>query len=308
MNHRQRRRSFVPILVLLSSAGLGAVLAGCSNVTSTATDPSSAGQVVLAAVDDAFAGAATADGTDLAPASVVAASSVATGTGASATAQSLDPIVVVRRADMRRERRLVSLVFDQQPDPTSAEAQVWVKITGKAELWQTYPVAGSGATLLGSKPIDLEGTITFEMNKGADGWRLTSLSSTGLDQGSYAAKVASVAFAPDPLLIAHADNVGTVGLAAPDTTDAFLVVARGGAMAPHGVLSDDGVAPDGAADDGVYSGFVWVGASTRAGTHLAFVTALDYTRTIDLSQSGGAYLEPYTFTLHPVVVDVAASE
>ncbi len=289
-----RRRRFVPVLLVLATAGVGAVLAGCNSVPSSAAATSAAGQAVLSAVDDAFASSASADGTDLAPASV--------------STQSVEPIVVVRRADMHRERRLVSLIFDRQPDPTSAEAQVWVHVTGTAQLWQGYPVSGSGWTLVGRKPIDYQGTLTLQVAKGAGGWSLTSVDSTGLSQGADAASVASVAFTPDPLLIGRSDNVGTVDLRVPDSTDQFLVVARGPYMAPHGVLGDNGVAPDTTADDGTYTGYVWVGADARAGTHLAFVTALDYTKTVDLGQSGGSYLAPYTFTLHPVVVDLAASE
>lgn len=296
MNHHRphRRRHLVSVLLVLATAGIGAVLAGCNSVPSSAAATSAAGQAVLTAVDDAFASSASADGTDLAPASV--------------STQSVGPIVVVRRADMHRERRLVSLIFDQQPDPTSAEAQVWVHITGTAQLWQGYPASGTGWTLVGRKPIDYQGTITFQVAKGTDGWSLTSVDSTGLSQGADAATVANVGFTPDPLLIGHTDNVGTAGLTAPDSSDAFLVVARGPFMAPHGVLGDNGVAPDATADDGTYTGYVWVGADARAGTHLAFVTALDYTKTIDLSQSDGSFLAPYTFTLHPVVVDLAAGE
>lgn len=305
MHHPDRspRRLALPSLVLVGAATLAVVLAGCSNVAPGAGDSGAASQVALAAVDDAFTGAATTDGTDLAPASLLATASAAVS-----TAQSVAPILVVRRTDMRRQRRLVSLVFDSQPAPTTAEAEIWVKITGTAQIWQIYPVSGTPAKLLGSKPIDLEGTLSFGLAKGADGWRLTSVASDGLSQGGNAASVTSVAFDPDPLLLGHSDNVATVALNEPDTSDAFLVVARGRFMVPHGVLADDGVPPDPTANDDVYNGFVWVGTAARPGTHLAFVTALDYTRTIDLSQTGGSYDEPYTFTLQPVLIHLAASE
>lgn len=303
MHHHDRtpRRLALPVLALGAAAGLVVLLAGCSSVGSTSADTTAAGQVALAAVDGAFSSAAAADGSDLAPASLTATSAIA-------TAQSVPPVLVVRRTHMRRQRRLVSVVFDQQPAPTSAEVQVWVKITGAAEIWKTYPATGAPTTLLGTKPIDLEGTITFGLTKGSDGWRLGSVAHSGLSQGAYAASVASVGFTPDPIIIGRNDNVATVGLTEPDASDAFLVVARGRGMAPHGVLGDNGVPPDATANDGVYTGYVSVGTTVRPGPHLAFLTALDYSRTIDLGQTGGAYDDPYTFTLDPVLVQLAAGE
>lgn len=303
MHHSHRNPRRLPVaLALLGTAALAMVLAGCSTTAPSAAASATAGQVALSAVDDVFTGASAVDGTDLAPASVLA--SAVSGT----TTQSVQPFLVVRRTDMRRQRRLVSLVFDTQPDPTKAEAEVWVKITGTAQIWQVYPASGSPRTLLGSKPIDLEGTLTLDLAKGADGWRLVAVASDGLSQGAYAASVGSVSFAPDPLRVGRSDNVVTVALSEPDTSDAFLVVARGRYMAPHGVLADDGVPPDAVAGDDVYSGFVWVGSSPRVGTHLAFITALDYTRTIDMSQTAGSFDEPYTFTLQPVLVNLAAGD
>jgi len=300
---RNPRRLALPALILLGTAVLAFVLTGCSNVAPGASAAGTASQMALAAVDDAFAGAATADGTDLAPASLLA-----TAAGGATAAQSVQSVLVVRRTDMQRQRRLVSLTFDRQPDPTTAEAEIWVKISGTAQILKTYPVSGAPTILLGSKPIDLEGTLSLGLAKGTAGWRLTSVASNGFTQGSFAASVTSVAFDPDPLRLGHSDNVATVTMSEPDTQDAFLVVARGRYLAPHGVLADDGVPPDDVAGDDIYTGFVWVGTAARQGAHLAFITALDYTRTVDLTRTGGSYDEPYTFTLQPVLVRLAAGE
>lgn len=297
MHHRNRfpRRLVLPALVL----GLAGALAACNTAVPANADAGAAGNLALAAVDDAFAGQAASDGTNLAPASVLATAAQTGGT------QSVAPVIMVRRIDMQRQRRLLNVTVDHNADPITAEVQVWVSITGKAQIIETYPVTQAPTVLLGVKPIAMQGTITFDLQKDSQGWQLTGVSSPGIDQGAYAAAVQSVSFDPDPILIGRTDNIAYASLVEPSTADAFFVVARGRYLRPHGVLSDDGVPPDVTAGDQIYSGTVWVGAGATPGAHLAFLTALDYTRTIDVSQTGGSYDNPYTDTLQPVLVQLA---
>ncbi|MEJ2667392.1 MAG: hypothetical protein P8Z81_09890 [Deinococcales bacterium] len=308
MHHRNRlpRRFVLPALVL----GLAGALAACNTAVPASSDSSAAGNLALAAVDDAFAGQAAADGTNLAPASVLAAAATQSGgTQSGGTqsggTQSVAPVIVVRRTDMQRQRRLVDVTVDRNADPITAEVEVWVSITGNAQIIKTYPDTQAPIELLGVKPIAMQGTVSFDLQKGDQGWQLTGISGPGIDQGAYAAAVQSVSFDPDPILIGRTDNVAFASLVEPATSDAFLVVARGRYLRPHGVLADDGVPPDVTAGDQTYSGTVWVGAGARPGAHLAFVTALDYTRTVDVSQTGGSYDNPYTDTLQPVLVQLA---
>lgn len=292
-------RTPLPHRLLLAALTLGlvAALAGCSSLAPAASDASAAGNVALAAVDDAFAGQASGDGSDLAPAAL---------SSGSVTAQAVDAVIVVRRVDMQRRRRLVGVHVDRGADPVTASVAVWVSMTGRARILKTYPVSGAPVTLLGVKPIAMQGTVTVDLVRAAQGWRLSGVSSRGIDQGAYAAAVQDMRFDPDPLLIGRNDGLAHATLVPPAPADDFLVVARGRYLGPHGVLADDGVPPDAAAGDRIYSGTVWVGARARPGAHLAFVTALDYTRTVDVSRAGGAFDQPYTDTLQPVLVQIAA--
>lgn len=285
---KHARTLFAPVLA-------AALLAACSSPPA-ALDEAAARRAVLEGIDAAFAVSAEADGRDLASASAL-------------TSQALEPTVVIRRSDMRRSRDLQRFELDLSVNPPTASAEVALTITGTAELWQVYPDRSAGRTLVGEKPIALAGSATFTAHKLDGRWTLDSVERSALSQGEGAAVIDEVAFEPDPLVPGSSDNLAWVSLSAPDPDDDFLVVARGGHLRPRGVLHDDGAAPDAEAGDGIYSGTVEVGADARRGEHLAFVSALDYSRTADLTTGDdGSYLHPYTDTLLPVMVTVGDVE
>lgn len=329
MKHRRTDRNPLPQNLrwqglAVATLLVGMVLAACGQpVASQVPDQQAARNAALAAVDDAFAGEASADSQDAATANVLAA--IAT-TSASADATALEtaavePMLVIRRVAMHRDRHLLTLTYDGTSQPATATAEVAIAVTGTAQIWKVWPDLSLPRTLVGEKPIDLQGTITLNLERAGDapaagadvqsvrlggGWRLTGIESGGFSQGANAATVQDVMFDPDPLLAGRDDNAAFVTLSEPSSVDDFLVAARSRHLRPHGVLGDAGAPPDQTASDDVYSGYVWVGPDARPGTHLAFVTALDYSRTVNLATTDGSYDDPYTDTVQPVLVDIAA--
>ncbi len=281
-----RTLSALTVLLLL--------LAACSTALSP-NEEAVAQQAILAAVDEAFAADANDDGIDLA-------------SSAALSSQSVNPFIVIYRKNMARQREAATITIDYNSDPISAVAEVEISITGVAELWKIYPDLSAPRELVGEKAINMTGTITITAEKWRGEWHVTSVSSTAFTQGDFAATVDSWSVSPDPLLAGTDANVLTVELLEVDTSDAHLVVARGRHFRPKSVLNDNGVDPDPTADDDSYNGFLEIDSDARLGRHLGFIHALNYTKTIDLTLDGDAFLYSYTDTLLPVVVVVDYAE
>ncbi|MBX3141478.1 MAG: hypothetical protein KF875_12045 [Trueperaceae bacterium] len=283
-------------------------LVGCGQPTAT-SEEAAAQVAALAAVDDAFFGASQTDTADIATASVLATYSAlgSEGSGAFSTAAS-EPLLMIRRTDMSRERDLLSLVYDGLSEPATATAEIGITVKGTAQIWQVYPDLSLPRSLVGSKPIEMEGVLTLHLARTDGTWHLTGAESTGLKQGVNAATVEDVTLKPQVLQSGTNDNLAYITLTEPTSSDDFIVAVRSRHLRPHGLLTDDGVAPDAIAEDDVYSGNVWVGEDARSGMHLAFVTALNYARTTDLTMVDGEYQDPYTDTVQGVLVVVATDE
>lgn len=274
------------LVLLLSACGTPAM----------GPDESAARSAVLAAVDEAFAADAERDGDDLASQSALAS-------------QAVEPTIVIRRHDMDRERRLLTLTVDMTAEPPTATAEIGITVSGVASLWQVYPDPSLGREHLGDKAIDLTGEAVVTAQRVGGQWHVVAVDHGGLSQGDRAAAVTDWWVSPDPLVAGSSDNAAFAALDVPTASDELLVAARGRHLRPRGILVDDGSAPDEVAADGTYSGLVDVDADARVGRHLGFVTALNYTATTDLSTGeDGEFLVPYTDTILPVVVEVVGGE
>ena len=286
--------------LLLLALLLAALLAACSTPAGPlAGDERAAQSAVLLAFDDAFAASAALDDTDLESQSLSGPSS-----------QSAHPFVAVRRTEMRRSREALSLEVDFQADPPTATAVVALSVSGTAELWQVYPDRAAPRERVGEKPILMTGAVRVTAHKLEGQWQVVDVERSGLQQGPGAATVSAWSVSPDPLAAGSDENEASVTLSVQDADDDFLVLVRGRHLRVRGVLNDplndQGDAPDPVAGDGVYTGALEVPATARAGRHLAFVHALNYTKTADLSEDeSGGYLHPYTDTLLGVVVRIA---
>jgi|GEM_PF-5382931 len=286
-------------LKFLAVSSLFVLLAACGTTLTGggAQENAAAQQAILGEIDAAFAASAAEDNVDL--------SSVSLGL----TTQSVDPFIVIRRTNMHRSHKLLTLTVDMTATPPTATAEVQLNITGTAELWQVLPDQPRAHNKVGEKPIDMVGTATITAEKGDDGWHITSVDHTALSQGDFAADITSWSYSPDPLVPGSDANLATIALDEPDTSDEFLLVLRGRRFHPRSIPNDNGTDPDPTANDDEYNGYIRVGADADEGRHLGFITALNYTRTTDLTSDGnGGYLYPYTDTFLPVVVLVGASQ
>ncbi len=286
-------------LALFTAAAF--LLAACSQAlpqNQQSQDEAQAQSVILSAVDEALEARAAEDGTDL------SAQSLSPGL----SAQSVEPFIVIRRTGMRHSRQLISLNVDFVAKPPTAVAIIELNLSGTAKLWQVYPDGSVPRTLLGEKPIDMSGELVVTAQKLTDGWRVVSVEPTALSQGEYAATVETWSVDPDPLIPGYDDNKAFASLSEADN-DEFLVTARGRHLRARGVLNDNGVLPDEIANDDDYAGFVEVGPDARPGYHLAFLHALNYSKTTDLSvDENGDFIYPYTDTLLPLTVEIVETD
>ena len=290
MNTFRTLSTFALLLTLL--AACGTVVPGGPGAQ---PDEASARSALLAAVGDAFVADAEDDDIDLSAAPQLAA-------------QSVEPFVVIRRRNMAREADTLTITVDLEATPPTAVAEVEVSITGVAELFEVYPDLSAPVELVGEKRIHLTGAITLEAEYVTGEWHLTGASSTAFSQGEYAATIIDWGIDPDTLQPGRDNHVATVELDEVETADQHLVIGRGRHFHPKTVLNDNGNAPDITADDDSYAGYIEVRPDARPGRHLGFIHALNYSRTVDLSEGADGYLFSYTDTLLPVVVWVDARD
>lgn len=288
MNTIRTLSTTILLLTLLAACGTTSPLGSGSG-----PDEASAKSAMLQAVGDAFIADAEDDAVDLSAASEL-------------STQSVEPFVVIRRRDMERDADTLTVTVDLDATPPTAVAEIAVSITGVAELYEVYPDASGPVEFKGEKPIHLTGTITLEAEYVAGEWHLTAASSSAFTQGEYAAAIVEWGIDPDPLQPGSDAHVATVLLDEVETSDEHLVIGRGRHFHPRTVLNDNGEAPDPVADDDSYAGYLAVGADARPGRHLGFIHALNYSRTVDLTEGDDGFVYPYTDTLLPVVVWVDA--